>query len=80
VDVEGHSWSGEGGVKTLVCGEGRQLASSDRGVLEGHYHRGGGQLTKTVHEGEKHIPALKAVVLYDRKGSKDPPGRPGRRG
>ena len=41
---------------------------------------GGGQLTKSVHEGEKHIPAPKAVVLYHRKGIKDPPGPPGRRG
>jgi len=80
VDIESHSWFDLRGVETFVCREGRQLASSDGGVLEGHYHREGGQLTKTVHEGEKHIPAPKAVVLYDGKGAKDPPGRTGRRG
>ena len=54
------------------------MASSDGGVLEGDYHRKGGQLTKTIHKGKKHIPAPKAVVLKDRQGVKRPPGRPGR--
>jgi len=31
VDVESHPWFGGGGVKTLVCREGWELASPDRG-------------------------------------------------
>jgi len=42
VDVESHPWFGEGGVKTLECREGWELASPDGGVLEGYYHRRGG--------------------------------------
>jgi len=50
VDIKGHSRLGGGGVKTLVGRKGRKQAPSDGGVLEGHYHRRGGQFAEAIHE------------------------------
>ena len=70
MEVEGHSGSLVRGVKAFVRGEARESTVADRGVLDGDHHGGRVMAAEAVHEGEKHIPAPKAVVLYNREGNR----------
>ena len=75
MNVESHPWALVRGVKTFPGRKRGEVAISDGGVLQGNDHRGGGERRKAAHEREDHIPAPKAVVLYDGKRKSDPGGR-----
>ena len=68
VEVEGHSGSLVGGVEAFVRGERGEETIADRWVMDGNHLVGGVIVTEAVYEGEKHIPAPKAVGLYDGEG------------
>ena len=65
VDVKGYPRPTVGGMETLVRRKTQKAAVSNGGVLNGNYHGARGQAVEAVHEGKKHIPAPKAVVLHD---------------
>ena len=65
VNIKGYLRPFVGGVETIVGRKTREAASAHGGVLNGDHHGAGVEAAKAVHEGKKHIPAPKAVVLYD---------------
>ena len=47
----------------------------DRRILKGNNHGRGGEERKATHERKEHIPAPKAVVLYDGERVRDSTGQ-----
>ena len=72
MNKEGHLWAVMGGVETLPGRKGRELSVPYRRILQGDDHGRGRERRKAAHKGKKHIPAPKAVVLYDGKKKRDP--------
>ena len=72
VNKKGHPWAFMGRVKAFPGRKGGELAVPYRGILQGNDHRRGGEGGKATHAGKEHIPAPKAVMLYDGEGKKDP--------
>ena len=65
MDVKGYPWSFMEGVEAFVRRKTRELAIANGGVLDGNHRRARVEAAEAVHEGKKHIPAPKAVVLYN---------------
>ena len=54
-----------GRVETLVGEKTRKASVANGRVLDGDHHGVGVEAVEAIHEGKKHIPAPKAVVLYN---------------